>query len=196
MSIVAIILCGGRSSRMGTDKAHLPINGKRLVDHVADQINKAGIKDIVVSGEVRGLRCVADDAPNGGPMVGFLSTIKEVYNEFDTFLVLPVDLPLLSKEAIKDLISQCIAKDAVFFENSPLPFIVRKSRLTKFDILSSSFAQCAPNLSVKKFLKLLDAQPLSLNDQLASGLTNTNTPEEWDRAKLKFDGAKTRQFAK
>ena len=50
--VAAVILVGGKSSRMGQDKALLPYKGKRLVDVVADTIRAAGISRVYVSGKI------------------------------------------------------------------------------------------------------------------------------------------------
>ena len=62
----AIILAGGKSSRMGCDKAELLIDGKSFVRILADKLGQVGIRDVMLSGyrgEVSGARNVADLFP-------------------------------------------------------------------------------------------------------------------------------------
>ncbi|MDX2077866.1 MAG: NTP transferase domain-containing protein, partial [bacterium] len=46
MSITVAILAGGKSSRMGTDKAWVTLGGHPLIHHLLFAIQKAGFSDI------------------------------------------------------------------------------------------------------------------------------------------------------
>ena len=46
----AVILAGGRSSRMGTDKARLRLGEKTLLELMVEKVRRLGITEIVVSG--------------------------------------------------------------------------------------------------------------------------------------------------
>ena len=61
--VSAVILAGGRSSRMGRSKAELPFGGGTFLSCQADKLRALGIRDIVVSGypaPPEGVRCVGD----------------------------------------------------------------------------------------------------------------------------------------
>ncbi len=180
MKIVAIILAGGNSSRMGKNKALIPYNGKRLIDHIANQIYLSGIKEIIVSGTIEGYECIPDIIKNGGPMVGIATVISKAYSDYDSFMVLPVDLPLLNSDVINQLIENNNNKcDAICFKSNPLPFIINKSSTLLNDLNSSNFIDNFDKQSVKKFLSKFNTQFLELSKKNTHALTNTNTPNEW-----------------
>ena len=66
--LAAVILVGGKSSRMGHNKASLPYKGKRLVDVIAEVVREAGIENIYVSGEIDGYISLPDLLADRGPM--------------------------------------------------------------------------------------------------------------------------------
>jgi len=75
MNAAGIVLCGGRSSRMGRAKAWLPWRGKPLVAHVVDVLRDVFEEVLVVSAETLELpplaaRVVCDREPDLGPLAG------------------------------------------------------------------------------------------------------------------------------
>jgi len=76
----AVILAGGRSTRMGTDKALLEIEGRPLIAGLVDQL-RPHFDDIMISiaqqGDtlVPGVRHVADQKPGSGPLMGIHSAV-------------------------------------------------------------------------------------------------------------------------
>ncbi len=109
----AVILAGGKSSRMGSCKAELPWGGKTLVEHQADRIMALGISDIMISGysrPVTGTRYVPDLYPEKGPLGGIhacLCTAKR-----SACFVISVDAPLFSPDGMKMLIEAHLAGDS------------------------------------------------------------------------------------
>ena len=67
MKLGAIILVGGASSRMGTDKAAQEWDGRRAVDLIADLARLAGAQFILTAGGDYGLPFVADPERLAGP---------------------------------------------------------------------------------------------------------------------------------
>ena len=98
-------MAGGRSTRMGQDKALVEFRGAPMIEHMSTAVAGAGLEALIVgrNDAVSGLRAV-DDLPNigGGPSVGLLSAF-EASPPSDIFLV-AVDQPLLRSATIKSLL--------------------------------------------------------------------------------------------
>ena len=80
------ILCGGRSSRFGSDKARAPLQGLPLILHAARLLSPvAGSVTAVaeVSDKYKdlGLRTIADREPHLGPLGGILTALDDVADE-------------------------------------------------------------------------------------------------------------------
>ena len=103
-NVSAIVLSGGKSSRMGTDKCDLNYNGKSLISIAVEKMRALGIEDIIASG-YRGKDCdakvVSDDIMKG-PLSGILKGLMAMSN--DRAFVISVDVPLVRKESIKRLL--------------------------------------------------------------------------------------------
>ncbi|MCI9361668.1 MAG: molybdopterin-guanine dinucleotide biosynthesis protein B [Hungatella sp.] len=100
-----VVLAGGRSSRMGTDKADLRLEDKTFLQHQISKGEALGIEDIVVSGyrgELCGKQVVFDRYPNKGPLGGLEAALRRVKHR--ACLVLSVDVPLISVEELRRLI--------------------------------------------------------------------------------------------
>ena len=103
--VCGIILAGGKSTRMGTDKADLIVNGKTFLEIQADKLRRIGISDICLSGHSSPLsytRCVADIKPGLGPLGGIYSCFVSCSCRYA--LVLSVDTPLISESSLKSLL--------------------------------------------------------------------------------------------
>lgn len=85
-----IILAGGRSTRMGADKAQVKVDGVRLVDQIL-----AGLDDetpyVVVSPFDLGIPTVSEEPPFGGPVAGIAAGAAALDTDFKA--VLSVDAP-------------------------------------------------------------------------------------------------------
>ena len=101
----AIILAGGRSSRMGTDKAKLRIGDKTLLELMVEKVRRLGISDVVVSGCSEcpaDTRYAPDLIPDRGPLSGIHAGLTQIRHK--SGLVLPVDMPLIPEETLRLLI--------------------------------------------------------------------------------------------
>jgi molybdopterin-guanine dinucleotide biosynthesis protein A len=108
----AIVLCGGRSSRMGRDKATLPFGSETLLTRVV-RVVAAVVDDVVVVGNVtqamdRHVRVVADSIEGLGPLAGLTTGLAEVRHS--RALVVGCDMPLLSPLLLRRLLT--LAGDA------------------------------------------------------------------------------------
>ena len=109
----AVILAGGKSSRMGSCKAELPWGGKTLVEHQANKIMALGIGDIMVSGYSRpvdGTRYVPDIYPEKGPLGGIHACLCAAKKA--ACFVISVDAPLFAPDEMKMLMEAHLAGDS------------------------------------------------------------------------------------
>jgi molybdopterin-guanine dinucleotide biosynthesis protein A len=92
----AIVLTGGRSSRMGTDKAALNVNGATALEHLID-ILKLHFGEIIVSASSkrelpqRDIRVVHDRTPGQGPLMGIYSALLASHTDMN--FVIGCDIP-------------------------------------------------------------------------------------------------------
>jgi len=94
----AIILAGGKSRRMGTDKSLLPYQGRPLIQHIADQLAPHFASLLVVTNtpERYGFLqapMAADLEPDQGPLMGIASGLKCTQHTWN--LVVATDIPMI-----------------------------------------------------------------------------------------------------
>lgn len=94
VSTQGFVLAGGKSTRMGRDKALMEWRGRTLLDHMVALLSS--VTDRV---DVVGRDHLPDHVPDRGPLGG-IATALEV-SEADANLVVAVDLPLLTTEFLK-----------------------------------------------------------------------------------------------
>lgn len=99
------VLVGGRSSRMGTDKALIEIGNQPLAKRVAAEIGKiCGTVSLVGDPEVYGglgLPVVPDRFPGQGPLAGIEAALRATTVEWN--LVVACDMPALDAGVLEDL---------------------------------------------------------------------------------------------
>jgi len=114
ITVAGCVLAGGQSTRMGTDKALLELNGKTLIAHAIEKLS--GFEEIIISAAdpndyaFTGIRVVPDDQPGLGPLGGFISVLKAIDSEYVCFR--PVDAPLIPAKLHTLLLESCVGKDA------------------------------------------------------------------------------------
>ncbi|MGC9470990.1 MAG: molybdenum cofactor guanylyltransferase [Bacteroidales bacterium] len=102
-----MVLAGGKSSRMGTDKALLPWGKTSMLEHAANRLRSV-CHEVVISSNDRkhripGCALIPDMIPGTGPLGGILSVMKHRNDDF--FLVLSVDLPLVTAAILEQILS-------------------------------------------------------------------------------------------
>jgi molybdenum cofactor guanylyltransferase len=96
-----IILAGGKSLRMGTNKAHLDWNAMRFIDVLVEKGRKLGFGEIILSGtreKIEGCTNVPDVLPGRGPLGGMHSCL--LASSFENAFIIPVDCPGIALETI------------------------------------------------------------------------------------------------
>jgi molybdopterin-guanine dinucleotide biosynthesis protein A len=105
----AIILAGGKSSRMGgTDKSLLPVNGKPLILNIVKQLEPY-FDEIIIGAnnpekyEFMNLKIVPDIEKEKGPLMGILSCLRSSSNEVN--FVTACDIPVMNIHLIREMIN-------------------------------------------------------------------------------------------
>jgi len=147
----AVIFCGGRSTRMGEDKALFRWRGRPLALHVVSRVRPL-FAEILVSGDpgryrCLGMPCVPDPVSGIGPLAGLYAGLLAARTH--AVFAVACDMPFLSPGAILTLWTRFRSRDAAvpvspggpeplhaFYSRRLLPSIGRalggKPRMTSF----------------------------------------------------------------
>jgi molybdopterin-guanine dinucleotide biosynthesis protein A len=110
MNISAVLLAGGESRRMGTDKATLVSRGKPLWQIQLELLRRLKPAKIFVSGRTdpawrpADVQFVADDPPSRGPLSGLAASLAEMNTAH--LLALAIDMPFMTEQYLKFLCAQ------------------------------------------------------------------------------------------
>ena len=167
--LLGVVLAGGRSRRMGRDKALLAFGGGTLLQHQVRLLEPLCVR-VVVSGAYPGFDCIADARSDAGPLAGLLAA-GTVWR--GAVLVLPVDMPLMSAEALAELAQ---AAQAAYFDGYPLPAFFPDA--VALGAAADSLL-AGEDHSVRALHRCLGSRALPMRDPAA--LANANTPADWRR---------------
>jgi len=113
------VLAGGRSERMGRDKAVIPIAGRTLLERAVSTVRAAGGLPLVLGaprggGGLPGVRC-ADEGTGGGGRIGPLNALRHGLRIGGTrvAVALACDLPLVPAALLRFLAAEGERRDAV-----------------------------------------------------------------------------------
>jgi molybdenum cofactor guanylyltransferase len=133
----AIVLAGGRSARMGRDKALLRLDRRPLVEHVARQLEPLFSAVLVSAAHADdygflGLRVVPDRIADGGPLAALAGALDA--SPLDVNLVVPCDVPEVPGALVRLLLREARRGDGAVPVDAdgnlePLFAVYRKSVL-------------------------------------------------------------------
>jgi len=108
----AFILAGGASSRMGTDKSQLPLEGQTFTERIAETLLKLTDSVSVVGREAdSSLPSVADVYPQWGALGGLHAALAACKREWA--IVVACDLPFVTAELFSLLAEKRVDHEAV-----------------------------------------------------------------------------------
>ena len=107
MNITGIILAGGKSSRMGSDKGLLNLNGLLFIERVIKAL-KPLVKDIIIVSnnsdyDKFGYKRVTDIIKDSGPLAGLYTGLS--YSDTENNIVLSCDIPLIKTLVLEQLLN-------------------------------------------------------------------------------------------
>jgi molybdopterin-guanine dinucleotide biosynthesis protein A len=114
--VTGFVVAGGRSRRMGRDKALLPWRDATLLDHALVRLRQVTDDVRILCGpkrryEDRGIPLVSDALPGSGALIGVLSGLLALERPLGLFLA--VDLPLVPGDLLRHLTTLAADADVV-----------------------------------------------------------------------------------
>lgn len=199
--IAALVLAGGKSTRMGQGKASLCLHGKTPLERVPEAVASLCGEVVLVEAQSQTsdwlpgdyiFRAVEDLYPERGPLgglyVGFRASVTR-YN-----LVVGCDMPFLNRHLLAFLAEQARAYDAV------VPLVNGRSQ-PLHAVYSQTFLEVAEGLLARKDAglrellaavntKYVSQGEIARYDSLLTSFFNVNTPYDLKEAKRLLESRK------
>ncbi len=190
--VTAIVLAGGRGSRLGgVDKALLEIGGQRTIDRMLGALDGLAAEVVAVVNEdrladVAGLRRIADPEPHAGVLPALLAALDAAREPL--CLLVACDMPFLQPALLRHLVALAEGYDVVIphVEGQPQPMHAVYRRDPCLAAIRASLAR-----GQRRMIAFLDAVRVrvvteddvrSVDPDLRS-FFNVNTPEDLERAR-------------
>ncbi len=171
-NVVGVVLAGGRSLRMGQDKAALAMPSGSLLAYQRRRLELL-CPQVQVSSNGNDASGLPDRYPGIGPLAG-IDAATQCFPGAD-LLVLPVDMPGVSTESLLRLMA---VDGPAHFKGHPLPaYFPASAGVAKH--IEALLAQVPPVYAVHALHTRLGSIALQKPD--AEELANLNTPEDWQR---------------
>lgn len=189
-----LVLAGGRSARMGTDKAALiHPDGRALARRTCDLLIEAGCDQVFLSlrhdqelppgfGDLTGIEIVRDpENASDGPMTGMIRAMDRAPDA--RWLIVACDLPRLDVETLRHLVESMDSEETFLsyrseFDGLPEPLCAVYSP-GSLEILRAAAAEglhCPRKILIRHSCRLIE--PF-----VERALENANTPAEWQAAR-------------
>lgn len=187
-NITAIILAGGKSSRMKTDKGFVSFNGKILVQHVIDALKKITNNIIIITQDPAyakfGYPCFSDIYKEKGALGGIYTGL--VNSSSQKNIVVGCDMPFLSESLLNALLHNCDGVDVLLAmhkdKEEPLCSVYDKTCIPHFKQLIEK-----SQLKITDALAGLKTSPISFDKEdwfIGNEFANINSPDQLDDLKI------------
>ncbi|WP_437206766.1 molybdenum cofactor guanylyltransferase [Planctomicrobium sp. SH664] len=190
-SVGGIVLCGGRSSRMGTPKHLLAFGAETAVARVARIVGGAVSPVVVVAATDQqlpqlpaGVLVARDPETHQGPLAGLLTGLQALPSGLEAIYLTSADMPLQTARFIRGVASRLrgdvevvVPHDGTF--PAPLAAVYRTSLCDEIQSLLDRGERSLRSLLATCRVSLLPAAQLDVIDPGLHSLRNMNTPDDY-----------------
>lgn len=188
-----IVLCGGKSSRMGSSKALLPFGSETMLQRVVRILGEVGVEPIVVVAapgqELPTLPAEVvvthDEREGRGPLEGLRAGLKALPADIAAAYVTSCDVPLLVPGFVRQMIELAQGYDIAIVEKDgfthPLSAIYRRETLSKVENLLASDRLRPAFLFDAARTRRVRPEEMTSDPDLRT-LRNLNTREDYESA--------------
>jgi molybdopterin-guanine dinucleotide biosynthesis protein A len=169
--LTGVLLVGGASTRFGSPKALARYEGETLAERAWRLLGETCDERIAVGKAEHALPfdVVTDGTGIRAPIAGVVAGLRVARHEL--VVVIPVDMPLLTAAALRELADRCL--DVAYPQTGPLPGAYRRTVLA-----SLQEALDRGELSLRRAVGGLDAAVVTLEERI---LLNVNEPADLDK---------------
>lgn len=191
--IGGIIVCGGKSTRMGQPKLSLPFGDELMLQRMCRILAEVVDPIVVVAAHGQDLpllptaiRVIRDEYEDQGPLAGIATGLGALRSDVDAAFVTSCDVPLLKPEWIRELISRLGDHSAVVpVDGEHAHVLAAVYRVELETVARQLLAQCRrrPLFLVEEAkASRVPTDELRIVDPQLDSLRNLNTPREYAEA--------------
>jgi molybdopterin-guanine dinucleotide biosynthesis protein A len=183
------IMAGGQSSRMGTDKAFVPLLGKPMIEHVLGRLSGLGDEQIIITNSPQkfrdiGLPTFSDIYQDHGPLGGLHTALAEA--RYDHVLVVACDMPWLNHSLLEYMVSIRGAADVIVprWTRFPEPLHAVYSKACLEPVTACLESQTLKLIAFYSRVRVhyLEREELARFDARGRSFANINTPDDLNQA--------------
>ena len=187
-----IVLCGGKSTRMGSSKALLPFGSETMLQRVVRLLGEVVEPMVVVAAVDQQLPALPsdvvitrDEREARGPLEGLRAGLKALPPDVDAAYVTSCDVPLLVPNFVREMLTLAQGYDVAVMEidgfTHPLSAVYRRSTLPLIeDLLAKDRLRPVFLFEAVKTRRVHPAE-MTADPDLRT-LRNLNTREDYERA--------------
>jgi molybdenum cofactor guanylyltransferase len=192
MTTGGIVLCGGRSTRMGTPKATLPFGPENMLQRVVRLLGTVVDAIVVVAARDQELPqlpkiiVARDEREQRGPLEGLRAGLKALPDSVDAAYITSCDVPLLVPGFVTRMIELLGEHDIAVMEIDgfahPLSAVYRRSVLPHVEsLLAQDKLRPVFLFDAVRTRRVQTSEMISVDPELRT-LRNLNTPADYQQA--------------
>jgi len=193
MNVGGIVLCGGKSTRMGSPKALLPFGSETMLQRVVRLLGGVTSPLVVVAAPAQELPplpasviVTRDEREGRGPLEGLRAGLKALPETVDAAYVTSCDVPLLAPAFVERMIELVADHEISVMEidgfTHPLSAVYRRRTLPHVEaLLAADRLRPAFLFEAVRTRRVQPSEMASVDPQLLT-LRNLNTPQDYEEA--------------